>query len=155
MNTPATHRAARAGKPPRTRAAVAAAAGFIAIAGFEIALALGAPVGRAAWGGAHVYLTEGLRIASVFAAAFWALAALVILARAGFRGTPVPFRASLWGAWVLTGVLALGALMNFASPSAWERFLQAPIALAMAVLCLIVARGGHQRPGPIPDRPAA
>jgi len=155
MNTPATQPAMRTGKPLRTRAAAAATAGFIAIAGFEIALALGAPLGRAAWGGAHVYLTEGLRIASVFAAAFWALAALVILARAGFRGTPVPFRASLWGAWVLTGVLALGALMNFASPSAWERFLQAPIALAMAVLCLIVARGGHQRPGPIPDRPAA
>ena len=120
MNTPATQRAARAGRPPRTRAAVAAAAGFIAIAGFEIALALGAPLGRAAWSGAHVYLTEGLRIASVFAAVFWALAALVILARAGFHRSPVPFRASLWGAWVLTGVLALGTLMNFASPSAWD-----------------------------------
>ena len=112
-------------------------------------------MGRAAWGGAHLYLTEGLRIASVFAALFWALAALVILARAGFRRSPVPFRASLWGAWVLTGVLALSALMNFASPSAWERFLQAPIALALAVLCLVVARGGHQRPGTLPGQPAA
>ena len=76
MNTPATQPAARAGKPLRTRAAAAAAVGFIAIAGFEIALALGAPLGRAAWGGAHVYLTEGLRIASVFSAVFWVLAAL-------------------------------------------------------------------------------
>jgi hypothetical protein len=149
MNTPATRRAARAGSPPRTWAAVAAAAGFTAITGFEIALALGAPLGRAAWGGAHVHLTEGLRIASGFAAIIWILAALVILARAGFRRSPVPFRVSQWGAWALTGVLALGALMNFASPSPWERFLQAPIALAIAALCLVVARGGHPKQGPI------
>ena len=36
--------------PARTPA-VAAAAGFLAIATFQAALALGAPLGRAAWGG--------------------------------------------------------------------------------------------------------
>ena len=77
MNAPATRPAARAGKQPTRAAAAAAACCFaIAIAGFETALALGAPLGRAAWGGTHVYLTEGLRIASVFAALFWARAVL-------------------------------------------------------------------------------
>src|ERR1017187_7244111 len=88
--------------------AVAAAAGFLAIAAFQAALALGAPVGRAAWGGIHARLPVKLRIASAFAVGVWMLA----------------------------------ALMNFASHSSWERFLWAPAALILAVLCLIVALNG-------------
>ena len=44
----------------RSKAAVAAAAGFTGFAVFELALALGAPLGRAAMGGAHTYLPAGL-----------------------------------------------------------------------------------------------
>jgi hypothetical protein len=33
--------------------ALAAAIGFLGIAAFELALALGAPLGRAAWGGSY------------------------------------------------------------------------------------------------------
>jgi len=42
------------GLPPVRSAAVAAAVGFLVIAAFQLALALGAPLGRAAWGGTHV-----------------------------------------------------------------------------------------------------
>jgi hypothetical protein len=45
---------------------------------------------------------------------------------------------------VLTGLLSLGVLMNLASPSGWERFLQAPITATLATLCLIVARSRPQ-----------
>ncbi len=37
-------------------------------------------------------------------------------------------------------VWVLAALMNLASPSSWERFLWGPVALVLAVLCLVVAR---------------
>jgi hypothetical protein len=36
-------------RPTRSPAAAAAAAGFIGLAGFELALTLGAPLGRACW----------------------------------------------------------------------------------------------------------
>ena len=44
-------------------------------------------------------------------------------------------------------MLAVGALMNLASPSPWERFLWGPLALILAVLCLLVARSGSATPG--------
>jgi hypothetical protein len=44
-----------------------------------------------------------------------------------------------WGIWILVVLLPLGAIMNFASSSPWERFLWAPLALALALLTLIVA----------------
>lgn len=126
--------------PART-AAGAAAAGFLAIASFQAALAMGAPLGRAAWGGAHTQLPTGLRIASAFAVAVWVLAALIILGRAGFHVWSMPPAFVRWGTWILVGVLPLGAIMNFASPSVWERFLWGPVALILAALCLLVARG--------------
>jgi hypothetical protein len=36
--------------------------------------------------------------------------------------------------------------MNFASHSKWERFLWAPVALILAVLCLVVALSGPAVP---------
>jgi hypothetical protein len=129
-------------RPVRTRAAVIAAIGFACMAGFEIALALGAPFGRAAWGGQSTDLQAGLRIASVGSAALLVFAALIILGRVGSRFSPLPSTFCRRGTWVLVGLMTLGTLMNLASPSSWERFLQAPVAMVLAVLCFIVARGG-------------
>ena len=98
-------------------------------------------MGHAAWGGAQERLPSGLRIASAFAAVVFVVAALIVLGRAGYRMSPVPLSVSRWGIWVLVAVLALSALVNFASSSNWERFLLGPIALLEALLCLIVARG--------------
>ncbi len=120
--------------------AVAAAVGFLVIAIFQAALALGAPLGRAAWGGTRTHLPTGLRIASAAAAVFWLLAALIVLARAGFEISPVSDAVARWGTWILVGVLLVGALMNFASSSPWERFLWGPLALVLAVLCFVLAR---------------
>jgi len=85
MNTTAIEPAAGTRRLSRPRAAVAAAVGLAGLAGFELALALGAPLGRAAMGGAHAYLPAGLRIASGALAVVWALAALLVLRRAGYR----------------------------------------------------------------------
>ena len=127
-------------RPPRRKAAVAAAAGFLGIAAFQAALALGAPVGRAAWGGTHVQLPMALRIASAVAVGVWALAALIVLGRAGFQLLPLPPAFLRRGTWTLVGVSVLAALVNLASPSGWERFGWGPVALVLAVLCLAVAR---------------
>jgi hypothetical protein len=123
-------------------AAVLAAVGFLAIAAFQVALALGTPLGRASWGGRHLgRLPVGLRLASAAAVAVWVLAAMVVLARSGFGLSWIPEAVARWGTWVLVGVMPLAALMNLASPSRWERFLWGPVALILAVLCFLVARG--------------
>jgi hypothetical protein len=122
--------------------ALITAAGLLLIAAFQLALAVGAPFGEAAWGGGRSgRLPAGLRVASAAATVFWLIAALVILARGGVDVPLVPSAVARWGAWALVGVLSLGALMNFASSSRWERFLWGPLALALAVLSFIVARG--------------
>ena len=122
-------------------AAIAATVGFVLLACFQVALALGAPWGRAAWGGAHERLPSGLRIASAIAAVFWLLVPLVVLARAGYDLSPVPAGTARWATWVLFGLLAVGTLMNLASRSALERLVQTPSAAVLAVLCLLVALG--------------
>jgi hypothetical protein len=153
MNTSATEPITTGAHRVRSKAAVAAAAGFTGLAAFELALALGAPLGRAAFGGAHTHLPAGLRIVSALAVAIWLLAALVVLRRGGYRAPLVSARVSRAGTWALTGLLSLGVLMNLASPSGWERYLQAPITAIMATLCLIVARSRSQATGPA--KPAA
>jgi hypothetical protein len=125
---------------PARGAAVAAAVSFLSIAAFQAALALGAPLGRAAWGGTRTHLTAGLRIASATAVVFWMLAALIVLRRAGYQLFPLPDTVTRWGTWVLAGLLPIGALMNFASSSPWERFLWGPLASFLAVLCFVLAR---------------
>jgi hypothetical protein len=120
-------------------AAATAAIGFVLVAGFQAALAVGVPWGRAAWGGAHERLPGALRVASAFAVTLWVVAAMVVLSRAGFDWSPIPFSAATWGTWVLFGMLLLGTVMNLASRSRLERLIQTPVAAVLAILCLLVA----------------
>ena len=53
----------------------------------------------------------------------------------------VPDVVARWGTWILVVVLAIGAVMNAASSSPWERYLWAPLALVLAVVCFFLARG--------------
>jgi hypothetical protein len=152
MNMSVVEPITRGGRRVRSKAAVAAAAGFTGLAVFELALAAGAPLGRAAFGGTHTHLPAGLRRVSAHAVVIWLLAALVVLRRGGYRAPLVSARVSRAGTWVLTGLLSLGVLMNLASPSGWERYLQAPITAIMATLCLIVARSRPQPADPAETR---
>jgi len=124
-------------------AATAAAAGMAGIALFQLALALGAPLGRAAWGGTHVgMLPTELRVASGVAVLVWTCAALVVLRRAGLALLAMPMPVARWGTWVLFGLLLLGTLMDAASSIACERYFWAPYALILAGQCFLAARGG-------------
>ena len=100
-------------------------------------------VGRrwhAAWGGTHAHLSTAQRVGSAISVAFYALAILVVRRRAAGR-TERRYR---WAALGLVGILGLSALMNVASSSPWERYLLAPVALALAVLCAVVAYGARR-----------
>jgi hypothetical protein len=119
-------------------AAAVAATGFLLLLGYQAALALGAHL--PGWGGGARTLPMSLRIGSAASAVVFLAAALVILGRAGYRGASASSRVFLWGAWILVVVMPLSALANFASPSNWERFLLGPIAVALGLLCLLVAR---------------
>lgn len=125
-----------------TVAAIVAVALLVVIVAFQIALALGAPLGYAAWGGRNPgVLPMPLRIASgVAAVVIYPLVILAVLASAGLIEAdwlPVDRAVAMW---TLAGVLALGALANFASRSPRER-LWGPVALAVAVCCGIIALG--------------
>ena len=122
-------------------AAIAAAVLLVGLALFQLALAGGAPLGRAAWGGAHPgTLPTHLRIASGAAVPVWLFVALLVLSRAGLGPLTLPENLARWGVWVACGLLLLGTLANLASSSAWERFFWAPYALILAGLCFVVAR---------------
>jgi hypothetical protein len=128
------------------RLAAVAAGGFAAITVFQLALAAGAPLGAAAWGGLHPgRLPPELRAASALAAGFWLLAALTALARGGMTRSPVPYSSSRWGMWAFTALLAVGAVMNAASSSRWERFGWAPLVLGLTLVCLRLARSEDEK----------
>lgn len=120
-------------------AATLAAAGFLVIAGFQLLLALGAPLGRAAYGGRNAVLSPTLRRTSAVAVVIWLLAAIVILGAGGVVDLPLPDVVIDVGAWVLVVLSVLGAIVNLASSSPWERFGWAPFSAALAVLSFIVA----------------
>ena len=120
-------------------AATIAAIGFVVLAAFQLALAAGAPWGRAAWGGAHTRLPRNLRTGSLVAMFVWLAAALVVLDRAGIPLMDLPDIVSRTATWILVAALAIGAVVNLASSSPYERFGWAPYSLVLAILTLIVA----------------
>lgn len=110
-----------------------------ALAVFQLALALGAPLGRFAWGGGHECLPMGFRIGSVISLAIYALFAAIVLERAGLvRVFPTPEIANT-GIWVIAGYSVLGVLMNAISRSKPERYTMTPLALALCALAFVIA----------------
>ena len=125
---------------PLNQAAIVAVVLLAAIGVFQIALALGAPLGFAAWGGRHGgVLPAGFRVASgVVGLVAYPLIGLFVLASAGvIQADWMPGTGST-GMWVLTGLFALGTLANFASRSKRERY-WGPVSLVIAVCCGIIA----------------
>ena len=110
----------------RSRARAGAVVGLAALASFQLALALGAPWGAAAWGGAHPgVLPDELRRASGAAAPMYAGLVVFVLSDVGgrWRGRVLVVFAVLF---------ALGAVLNYASPSWIERLVWDPIAALLS-----------------------
>jgi len=130
------------------KAAIAASVGFSGLAVFQLLLAAGAPFGEAAWGGTtEGQLSTGLRVGSAISILVYAVAAALILRRAGFRVRWVSNPVARIGSWVLVVLLTFGALANFLSHSPWERLLLGPVTLVLAGLCLVAARSAGDAVG--------
>ncbi len=121
-------------------AAVVAVVLIGALTVFQVALALGAPAGAAAWGGSHPgVLPTHLRVASGVVGVFvYPAIALLILDSGGV--IDIGWVVSPWLLWGLAGFFLLGTLANAASRSKVER-IWAPVSLAVAVCCAVIARG--------------
>lgn len=124
-------------------AAVAAAVllgGFVV---FQLALAAGAPLGGAAYGGRSARddgtLPPRLRAVSGLAAVVLAVAAFVVLARGGVVGTDGDSTAWTVGTWVVAAYMALNTAGNLTSPHPLERYGFSAATAALTVLCAVVA----------------
>ena len=81
-----------------------------------------------------------MRVASIFQAALIALIAGVVLSRAGVALTRWS-HASRWLVWIVVAFLAVGLVLNLATPSAAERVIWAPVLFFLLVCSLMVATG--------------
>jgi len=100
------------------------------VAGFQIALAAGAPWGAAAWGGANPgVLPRGLRVSSAGSGLVYIL--LAVVARSS---TLMPAQLRRRILTVACGGMVVGTVMNLASPSKIERTLWTPVAATLAAL---------------------
>ena len=138
-------------QPVAPRVAVVLAGGLLIVTAFQAALTFGAPLGAAAQGGTNPgQLPDALRVVTGLAAVICLLAALLVLARGGHALVPLPQAVSRVGTWVLVGLLGLGALMNFASSSPWERFGWGPFTLVLLILAVVLVRSGLPLGRPAP-----
>jgi hypothetical protein len=125
-------------------AALLAGALFVAMAVFQAALALGAPLGEHVLGGRFAgTLPVRIRVFSGIAAVILLGAAVVILARAGLIRWPAGAAGMLAPAsWLIAGFLALNTLGNLRSRSRLERTVFASITAVLAALSAYVALFG-------------
>lgn len=128
------------------RWAARATVGLLAgLAVFQVALALGAPLGEAAWGGTHgARLPAALRLASLATILLYAAVAAVVMRQAGYAVPGVSGRVARPATRVVAGLIALSGAANLLSGSAWERYLLGPVSLVLASLCMLVARDGME-----------
>ncbi len=120
--------------------AVVAAIFLSGLSVFQILLAAGLPLGRAAFGGENPVLPRNLRLVSAFSALIFAAAVYLDLARSDLLGGVGHSSAvARIGMWVLVVILGVSTLANVASRSRWERYVMAPIALLLTICCLTVA----------------
>ena len=109
----------------------------MAFAGFQVALALGAPYGDIAWGGQTPVLPGPMRWASVGAAVYLLAAAALMEVRAGDW-------ARTWPRWpvfafnaFLALQLALNTLANLAAKTGAERYGMGAASALGCALCLM------------------
>ena len=122
------------------RAAALAFAGLtLVVAFFQLALALGAPWGAYAMGGAFPgVFPPALRVAALLQIPILGLVALVVLARAGLL-RPRWARISRVLVWAVVALLAVGVVLNLITPSQMERLIWAPVAVLLFLASLRVA----------------
>ena len=107
---------------------------------FQLALILGAPLGRFAWGGQHRVLPPRLRVGSAVSILIYGLIATIAWDRVGLIDVfaePI----SEVAMWVFFGYFVLGILMNGISRSKLERYTMVTVSIVLAVLSFLIAMG--------------
>ena len=114
---------------------------FAVLVAFQVALASGAPWGRAAYGGTNPgVLPPRLRLSSAVAAVVWTGVGLAVARRAGIPvWAPVPDAWLPVVAWVVVALLVVGTVLNAITRSAVERAIWLPFSLVLLVAALVVA----------------
>ena len=110
------------------------------LAVFQLALALGAPLGRFAWGGQHRVLPVRLRIGSAVSIAIYAVIALIAWDRVG----AIDIFGDLFSRiamWVVFAYFVLGIALNAISRSRPERYTMVPLTIVLSVLSFFIAMG--------------
>jgi hypothetical protein len=130
---------------PAFIAAVVALVVFAGLVVFQIALALGAPWGRAAYGGqAPGVLPRHFRISSAVAAVVWIGVALIVARRGGIPvWAPLPDAWLPVAIWVVVGLLAIAVVLNTITLSVIERAIWLPVTLVLFGATLVVALTGR------------
>lgn len=122
--------------------ALAAITYTIATAGvitFQVAMALGAPWGAYAMGGASPgRFPPAMRAAALVQAAVLGALAVAVLSRAGLA-LPSLAEAYPWLIWVAVAVSAFSVLLNVITRSAGERRIWLPVAVVLLVSSVTVA----------------
>lgn len=119
---------------------------LVGLVGFQLALALGAPWGRAAYGGASEQPGVELRVNSAVASVLWSVVALAILRRGGHRVPMVVPRPALPVLmWIVVGLLAVGLVLNLITPSELERMIWAPVTAVLLVATMATELSARKR----------
>ncbi len=122
-----------------TLAAIAFAVAAGGVVAFQLALALGAPWGAYAMGGAYPgRFPPPLRVAAAIQAVVIGFLAVVVLSDVRLI-LPDLSAAVPWLVWVPVVVSALAVVLNSISRSAGERRIWVPVAMVLLVSSLLVA----------------
>lgn len=121
-------------------AAIIAIALLAVVGVFQITLALGAPMGKAAWGGQQEAVLPGrFRIASAVAGVImYPLIVFLVMVSSDLVAADWLPRISSTVMWALAALFTIGALGNLASRSKIER-IWGPVSLGVAVCCGVIA----------------
>ncbi len=106
---------------------------------FQLLLAAGLPLGKAAWGGQHRVLPTKLRWGSLAAVGILGIAAWIVLAIADLVAPGDEPTAIGIATWVFGGYWALNTLGNIASKSPIERYLMTPVSMVLTICFVVVA----------------
>jgi hypothetical protein len=127
-----------------TRVAYLLSASLLALSGLHVYWALGGAWGlAAALGREEVEPSRLLQWGAAAVALALAIAAAIVLGRVGVWGSRLPWFVFSWGTWGLACAMVLAGLLNLTARTWLERLGFAPIAFALALLAILVARSGR------------
>lgn len=128
------------GMTPASVAALSLTIIYVFVALFQLALALGAPMGEYAFGGQNQgKLPAGFRVASSVSVLVNLAIAGHFLAQTGFLTTLLPAELNTLANWGLVAFAAVGLLLNTITRSKAEKKMWAPVTALILLLSVIVA----------------